>query len=94
VATEYNAAARTYTITASQSTPPTPGQPEKGPVPIPLAVGLLQKDGTELPLRLQVWSFPFSKHWVMPQGHESWFPAGEKLCVPKGKLLLLCAALY
>ena len=52
--TEYSAAARTYTITASQSTPGTPGQAQKGAVPIPLAVGLLQRDGTELSLTLQV----------------------------------------
>lgn len=54
VATSYDAAARTYTITATQSTPSTPGQAQKGPVPIPLAVGLLARDGTDLPLTLQV----------------------------------------
>lgn len=54
VETCYNKAARTFTIKASQSTPPTPGQPEKGPVPIPLAVGLLTSAGVELPLTLQV----------------------------------------
>ena len=53
VAASYNAAARTYTIKASQHTPVTPGQTEKGPVPIPLAVGLLGHDGSELPLTLQ-----------------------------------------
>ncbi|BDA49167.1 Aminopeptidase N [Coccomyxa sp. Obi] len=53
VAASYNAAARTYTIKASQHTPATPGQTEKGPVPIPLAVGLLGHDGSELPLTLQ-----------------------------------------
>ena len=54
VATEYDAAGRTYTVRASQSTPPTPGQAEKGPVPIPIAVGLLGADGQELPLHLKV----------------------------------------
>lgn len=53
VAASYNAAARTYTIKATQHTPATPGQTEKGPVPIPLAVGLLGHDGSELPLTLQ-----------------------------------------
>ncbi len=52
--TAYDAAARTYTITATQSTPATPGQAQKDPVPIPLAVGLLRQDGSELPLTLQV----------------------------------------
>lgn len=54
VETAYDAAARTYTISAAQSTPATPGQAQKDPVPIPLAVGLLRKDGSELPLTLQV----------------------------------------
>ena len=54
VATEYDAAGRTYTVRASQTTPPTPGQAEKGPVPIPIAVGLLGADGQELPLHLKV----------------------------------------
>lgn len=54
VAGEYDAAARMYTLHASQRTPPTPGQPNKGPVPIPIAVGLLGADGQELPLHLKV----------------------------------------
>ncbi|GFH14567.1 uncharacterized protein HaLaN_10648 [Haematococcus lacustris] len=36
-----------------QSTPPTPGQPDKQPVLIPLAVGLLGPDGHDLPLHLR-----------------------------------------
>ena len=54
IATEYDAAGRTYTVRASQKTPPTSGQAEKGPVPIPIAVGLLGADGQELPLHLKV----------------------------------------
>ncbi|MCG7361766.1 aminopeptidase N [Roseomonas sp. ACRSG] len=41
-----------YVLTLSQTTPPTPGQPEKQPVPIPVAMGLLGPDGAPLPLRL------------------------------------------
>jgi aminopeptidase N len=44
--------ARRYTLTVRQSTPPTPGQPEKQPLVIPLALGLLDPSGRELPLRL------------------------------------------
>ena len=33
--------------------PPTPGQPEKQPFHIPLAVGLIGSDGTEIPLQLE-----------------------------------------
>jgi aminopeptidase N len=38
-----------YTLTLSQSTPPTPGQPEKLPVPIPVRMGLIGTNGAELP---------------------------------------------
>jgi aminopeptidase N len=48
----YDAAARRYTLTLRQRTPPTPGQPEKRPLVIPLAMGLIADDGTELPTRL------------------------------------------
>ncbi len=49
----YDAAARTYTLTVRQHTPPTPGQPEKLPLHIPLAVGLVAPDGSDLPLQLE-----------------------------------------
>lgn len=39
------AATQTYTLTAKQTTPTTPGQSGKAPVLIPLAVGLLGPDG-------------------------------------------------
>lgn len=45
VSTNYDAAARTFTLTASQSTPATPGQEHKEPLLIPIAVGLLGSDG-------------------------------------------------
>ncbi|MGH6915489.1 MAG: DUF3458 domain-containing protein, partial [Geminicoccales bacterium] len=48
----YDAAARTWTLTARQSVPPTPGQSDKQPMPIPLAMGLLDPAGAPLPLRL------------------------------------------
>ncbi|OED48820.1 aminopeptidase N [Rhodobacteraceae bacterium (ex Bugula neritina AB1)] len=38
----------TYTLTFEQSTPPTPGQPDKAPRVIPIAVGLLSPNGDEL----------------------------------------------
>ncbi|KUP93793.1 aminopeptidase N [Tritonibacter horizontis] len=38
----------TYTLTFRQTTPPTPGQPDKDPKLIPIAVGLLSPDGTEV----------------------------------------------
>jgi len=46
VETAFNAG--TLTLTLRQETPPTPGQPEKRPLVIPLAVGLLDPDGAEV----------------------------------------------
>jgi aminopeptidase N len=48
----YDAAARSYELTLAQRVPPTPGQAEKQPMPIPVAMGLVAPDGTELPTRL------------------------------------------
>jgi aminopeptidase N len=50
--TRYDEAARTYELRLIQTCPPTPGQPEKLPFHIPVAVGLLGKDGRDLPLTL------------------------------------------
>jgi len=49
---EHDAAARTYTLTIAQRTPPTPGQPAKEPLHIPVAAGLVGADGRDLALRL------------------------------------------
>ena len=48
----YDAAARSYTLTLTQSCPHTPGQAEKLPFVIPVTLGLLAPDGTALPLQL------------------------------------------
>ncbi len=48
----WDAASRSYELTVAQTVPPTPGQPEKSPMLIPLAMGLLAADGAELPVRL------------------------------------------
>ncbi|MET1081805.1 MAG: aminopeptidase N, partial [Burkholderiales bacterium] len=50
---DYDAAARTYTLTLKQHTPPTPGQKEKRPLHIPFALGLVGPDGADLPLQLE-----------------------------------------
>lgn len=49
----YDAAARTYDLTVRQHCPPTPGQPTKQAMHIPLALGLLDGAGREIPLRLE-----------------------------------------
>jgi aminopeptidase N len=50
--TRYDEAARTYELRLIQTCPATPGQPEKLPFHIPVAVGLLGQDGNDLPLTL------------------------------------------
>ena len=52
VSGRYDAATRTYTLEAKQTLAPTPGQPTKEPMVIPLALGLVGKDGRDLPLKL------------------------------------------
>ena len=46
----YDSTAKTYTLKLSQSLGPTPGQPIKLPMVIPLRLGLVGADGTDLPL--------------------------------------------
>jgi aminopeptidase N len=51
VSGEWNAAAQTYRLDISQHTAPTPGQPDKVPMVIPLRVGLVGPDGRDMALR-------------------------------------------
>ncbi|KAL0920521.1 hypothetical protein M5K25_009661 [Dendrobium thyrsiflorum] len=50
VSSSYNPDARTYSLKFSQEVPATPGQPVKEPMFIPVAVGLLDSNGMDLPL--------------------------------------------
>jgi aminopeptidase N len=49
----YQAREHAYRLTVRQSCPPTPGQPRKEPMHIPLAIGLLDEQGCELPVQLR-----------------------------------------
>ncbi len=62
----YSAAARTYTLTVQQSCPATPGQAQKLPFHVPLAVGLLDAEGQEMPLKLQGESRAITGTRVLP----------------------------
>src|SRR5262245_58865544 len=48
----HDAAAKTYRLDVAQVIPPTPNQPTKEPMVIPLATGLLGRDGRDLPMKL------------------------------------------
>ncbi|HEX4409768.1 MAG TPA: aminopeptidase N, partial [Xanthobacteraceae bacterium] len=52
IAPHYDSRARTYRLDIAQTVQPTPGQPHKEPMVIPLALGLVGKDGHDLPLVL------------------------------------------
>ncbi|MCI0505094.1 MAG: aminopeptidase N [Gammaproteobacteria bacterium] len=53
VSRHYDAAHKTYTLTIRQTCPPTPGQEKKEPFLIPLAVGLLDESGKDMPMQLR-----------------------------------------
>ncbi|WP_028451803.1 aminopeptidase N [Chitinilyticum aquatile] len=52
IASHWDDAAQRFTLTVRQSVPPTPGQAEKLPMHIPLAVALIDRRGQTLPLHL------------------------------------------
>jgi aminopeptidase N len=52
VSTSFDPTRRIYTLACKQSLAPTPNQPDKEPMVIPLVVGLVGKDGRDLPLKL------------------------------------------
>jgi aminopeptidase N len=53
VETRYEETADTYTVTLTQSCPPTPGQAQKRPYHIPVAIGLLDSGGRDMPLHME-----------------------------------------
>ena len=53
VGMQHDREAQTCTLHVKQHTPPTADQQDKQPLHIPLAVGLLDADGNDIPLRLQ-----------------------------------------
>ncbi|CAD5182077.1 unnamed protein product, partial [Musa acuminata subsp. malaccensis] len=50
VTSSYDPDARMYSLKFSQEVPPTPGQPVKEPMFIPIALGLLDSSGKDMPL--------------------------------------------
>ncbi len=52
VAPDYDARAKTFALDVTQTIPPTPGQPDKQPAIVPLALGLVGANGEDMPLVL------------------------------------------
>jgi aminopeptidase N len=61
----YDADQRIFELNVRQHTPPTPDQPEKVPLVIPIAMGLLSPQGEELPLRLEGEALPVGTSRVL-----------------------------
>ncbi|HEY3912820.1 MAG TPA: aminopeptidase N [Stellaceae bacterium] len=68
----WDAATGSFELTVAQRVPATPGQPEKSPMLIPLAIGLLDAEGGELPARL-------ASESDSSAGGESQSPAGTRV---------------
>ncbi len=81
---EYDADAKVFSLTVSQFNPPTPGQTEKKPLPIPLLIGLIAADGAELPSIAGSQGVPRSEHeLVLNSARETFrFTGVERKPVP------------
>ncbi len=53
ITTRYDSQSELFILTCHQFTPPTPGQPRKAPLLIPLTIALLDRDGRQIPLKLE-----------------------------------------
>ena len=53
VSSSYDAKVQSYRLEVAQALPPTPGQPVKEPMVIPLAIGLVGSDGRDMSLSLE-----------------------------------------
>ena len=67
VSGRHDARTKTFRMEIAQTVPPTPGQPTKEPMLIPLAVGLVGRDGSDLPLKLAGGSDRRARHPVSAQ---------------------------
>ena len=53
VSSKYDLESKSLNLTFKQSCPPTPGQSDKQPLHIPIVLGLLAEDGSELPVHIE-----------------------------------------
>ncbi len=90
VSTTHNEQTGALDVTVRQTTPATPGQADKQPVPIPIKVGLLGPDGRPIPIQLpggKVESQP-EHTLVLDAEHQTWrfdqAPAGSVVSALRG----------
>jgi aminopeptidase N len=75
VETAWDAAAGELELTLAQSTPPTPGQTDKKPLPIPVRLGFIGEEGRPLPARLRgenIADTPLERTVVLEDARQSW----------------------
>ena len=65
IRTDYDAVARSYSVTFKQTCPPTPNQATKLPYHIPVAMGLMDQNGAGIELQLQGEDAPCGVHRVL-----------------------------
>ncbi len=68
----YDASAQTYTLSLSQTCPPTPGQSDKQPFVIPVTLGLVGPDGQDLLLDLGDGQRPSTRTLVLADSRQQW----------------------
>ncbi|MBX9747906.1 MAG: aminopeptidase N [Hyphomonadaceae bacterium] len=69
----YDAASKTYALTLAQRTAPTPGQPTKKPLPIPLQIGFITRDGAVLSAKAEGDTETLSEHRALLEEAEHTF---------------------
>jgi aminopeptidase N len=71
---DWDREAGTYTLRLAQRTPPTPSQPDKVPLLIPVAMGLLTPAGREVPLQVDGEPAPTgaSRVLLLEEAEQSW----------------------
>jgi aminopeptidase N len=71
IKTRYDAEAKTFALDCTQTLAPTPGQPKKQPMAIPLKLGLIGNDGRDLPLQMIDGSRPDNDVLLLAQPAET-----------------------
>ncbi|MGC8517547.1 MAG: aminopeptidase N [Steroidobacteraceae bacterium] len=88
VTDEYDDASGRYVLNITQRTPPTPGQPHKSALVVPLALGLLDPTGAALPARLVGESAtPTGPRVLLAEAEQSRFVFEALPCRPVPSLL-------
>jgi aminopeptidase N len=73
VQAQFDEEAQRLVIEASQTNAPTPGQPDKKPVPIPLKIGFIDETGAPVSARLEGENFDREEHDVVLSGSHQRF---------------------